>query len=114
MTDGSEEVETALNSNFSSSTPLISEDWDRSQLIAALDLGGTGQIEIGSLNAHYDHNRALPALGNLTGDETNLFTTDDLRPDPSGPDFNLYRSLYFTMGCHAGLSVPDVAVRCVP
>ncbi len=104
LADGSIEVESALNANFGSSDALINETWDRNDLVDALRLGNPNQIEIGSLNAHYDHNRALPALGNATGDETNLFTVDDIA------GFGLDRSLYFTMGCHAGLSVADIAV----
>ena len=104
LADGSVEVDNALTANFSSSDSLINETWDRDDLNSALRLGTPNQIEIASLNAHYDHNRALPALGNATGDESNLFTVADIA------GFALDRSLYFTMGCHAGLSVADIAV----
>ena len=50
-----------------------------------------------------DHNRALPADQNAARTQTNLFTTTDL---PS--DDRFANGLFFSMGCHGGLSVSDI------
>ncbi len=63
-----------------------------------------------SLNAHYDHYRSLPAAGNATGDESDLLTVADVPVPTTTADPALAGSILFTMGCHAGLNVPDVYV----
>jgi hypothetical protein len=70
-------------------------------------LGGQEAPDIASLNAHFDHYRALPADQNRAGTLTDLFTIDDIGAAGSA---DLSRVLLFSMGCHAGLSVSDVAV----
>ncbi|MGA7760020.1 MAG: hypothetical protein WCA57_19425, partial [Ilumatobacteraceae bacterium] len=61
-----------------------------------------------SLNAHFDHYRALPAIGDkVPGFDDNLIA-QTVR-DELGLD-SLERSLIFSMGCHSGLSVSDVTI----
>jgi CSLREA domain-containing protein len=79
---------------------LINETWTKADLKAGL-IGGNP--DIASLSGHFDHNRALPALGNSTNDESDLFTTSDV----AGAG-NLTNALVLSIGCHSGLSVPDV------
>jgi CSLREA domain-containing protein len=79
---------------------LINETWTKADLKAGL-IGGNP--DIASISGHFDHNRALPALGNSTGDQSDLFTTSDV----AGAG-NLTNALVLSIGCHSGLSVPDV------
>ena len=81
---------------------LINENWSKSDLENALNASPVPSII--SLNAHFDYSRALPASGDATGDQSDLFTTTDVRAAPA----NSYAgSLLFSMGCHAGLDVND-------
>ena len=57
---------------------------------------------IDSINAHYDHYRALPADQNAAGTESNLFETGDLQATPG--------RLVITIGCHSGTPVSDFLV----
>jgi hypothetical protein len=82
---------------------LINETWTKADLAAGLaaqagpdgSCGDTGCLV--SLNAHFDDHRALPARGDL------LFLSSDI---PS----TVKRTLFFSMGCHAGLSVSDIQI----
>ena len=58
---------------------------------------------IDSINAHYDHFRALPADENAAHRETILFTTADLRAARRAG------RVIFTMGCHSAL--PGLRLR---
>jgi Ca2+-binding RTX toxin-like protein len=101
LTDGSEEIDTALAGFLgeANTDTLINETWTRSDLVDQFAAGA----DVLSPNAHYDHYRALPAIGNLTGSETDLFTIDDV----SG--LGLANRIIFTMGCHGGLNVDGTA-----
>ncbi len=74
----------------------ISSTWTRQDGIDGLAAAAHG---FGAVNAHYDVYRALP--GNE--DEGNPLTTADLPPSLKG-------GVQFTIGCHSGLSVPDIYV----
>ena len=112
LTDGAQAVASALQANLgagSVDSSLIDpfdapNPWTLGQLQAKVFPASGASPDILSLNGHYDHQRALPSAGNQTGDETDLFTTDDLAAHPGA----LAGRLVFTMGCHAGLQVPDV------
>lgn len=97
LSDGARAVDAGLGRSIpaSSRTTLINEDWTSADVQSAL-AAGPG---VASINAHYDHHRSLPGRGNATGDESDLFTTEHLQAMP--------RRVLFTMGCHAGLNVPD-------
>ncbi len=99
LSDGSTEVDGALAGFLPATETLINETWTRADLSNQFAAGS----DVLSPNAHYDHYRALPALGNLTGSEADLFTVDDV----SGLD--LANRIIFTMGCHGGLNVDATA-----
>ncbi len=82
---------------------LINDSWNRAALLAELF---DGDNDIASVNAHFDHFRSLPALGNATHDESDLFEVDDL----DGALDSLDGTILFSMGCHSGLSVSDVQI----
>ena len=61
-----------------------------------------------SLNAHFDHYRALPALGDKVPNfNDNLIATTVESRLGAGA---LTQSLIFSMGCHSGLSVSDIMI----
>ena len=106
LSDGSNAVNDALTKiPAASKATLINETWARTEALGALFPAGAAP-DVASINAHYDHNRSLPALGNSTQDESDLITVADMQAHPN----TLTRKLIFTMGCHAGLSVPDAYV----
>jgi CSLREA domain-containing protein len=98
LTDGAQQVATGLANAGVTPTTLVNETWTRADLKSRLT--GPG---IASVNAHFDERRALPAAGNTSGDESDLYTTGDLPAD-------LRQSLLFSMGCHSGLNVPDISI----
>ena len=110
LADGARAVDSALTRDVGTGphSTLIDEPgstggWTRAQLNAALfPTGGTSPFLAG-LNAHFDHNRALPSAGNISGSQSDLFTVGDITANPG----RLAGRLLFSMGCHAGLNVPD-------
>ena len=110
LTDGAEEVDSALESILGpgSTTTLINEEWTAGDVIGSLNPGvGDAPADILSVNAHYDHYRSLPADQSATGQEEDLFTTLDVSEFPTEL---LQGRIFFSMGCHAGLSVSDVLI----
>jgi hypothetical protein len=59
--------------------------------------------DVNNINAHYTHYSAISASGFATDNFTDLLTS--LQVDAA----DLYDAIIFTMGCHAGLNVPDEA-----
>lgn len=110
LADGAHSVDTALAAAVGAGThqALIDDPgstappWTRSSLLGAL-FPSTGSPSLDSVNAHFDHNRALPSAGNTSGDQSNLFTVSDVAGHPNA----LTGRVLFSMGCHAGLNVPD-------
>jgi Bacterial Ig domain len=80
---------------------LINDTWTLGDLQGAVAAPTAGLL---SLNAHYDHYRALPADQNASGNASQLFTTAMLAGSA------LDRRYAFTMGCHAGYSVSDIVI----
>jgi hypothetical protein len=103
LADGANGVNAALANGPAAAnrSTLINETWSKAQALAALFPAG-GSPDIASVNAHYDHTKSLPALGNSTHDESDLVTTADIAAHP----LTLTKRLLFTMGCHSGLSMP--------
>jgi hypothetical protein len=108
LTDGAEAVSAGLATGTTqrravTPTELIDEDWTRQDVIDELFPASGGSPDIASINAHYDHARSLPAAPHAddSQDEADLFTTGDLQPGA------LLGRVLFTMGCHAGLALPD-------
>ncbi len=106
LTDGAQAVNGALGQSLGTAATrgtLLGETWTRADLSARL-LPTTGSApQIASVNAHFDQSAALPAAGNTTGDESDLFAVADVAARPG----TLVGRLLFSMGCHAGLSIPD-------
>ena len=100
MTDGAQAVGDELAGDGFTTNRLINETWNTANLTNAFV---TADPDVASVNAHFDHNRALPADQNAIGTQTDLFTTTDL---PS--DDRFANGLFFSMGCHGGLSVSDI------
>jgi hypothetical protein len=61
--------------------------------------------DLASISAHFDHNRAVPALADKTG-TGDLFLAADVAAAT-----NLENALVLSIGCHSGLSVPDVELK---
>ncbi len=86
------------------------DKWDR---IAATDkLLEQGTQALVSLNAHFDHYRALPALGDKVPNfnDNLIATVVENSLDPDGLNVSLQQTLIFSMGCHSGLSVSDITI----
>ena len=78
----------------------------------ARDVPGLEPAEIDSINAHYDHYRALPADENAAHREI-----DPLHDGRSRGPLDEPGGVIFTMGCHSALPVSDFVVsaaRCSP
>jgi hypothetical protein len=110
LADGAHAVDTALTHDVGTGahSTLIDEPgstsgWTHTQLDAALFPTGSTSPFLTGLNAHFDHNRALPSAGNISGSQSDLFTVGDITANPG----RLVGRLLFSMGCHAGLNVPD-------
>ncbi|MGA2210400.1 MAG: Ig-like domain-containing protein [Acidimicrobiales bacterium] len=104
LTSGAEAVSANLAADGLSPSTLINESWTTSDLDAALGASPTPGVD--SINAHFDYSRALPAADNASGDETDLFTTTDVR-NALG---SYAGRLLFSMGCHSGLDIDDAEV----
>jgi hypothetical protein len=84
------------------------DTWDADDLAEKLfPSDGSPTPDLISLNAHFDHRRALPALGNSIGDETDLFEATRVFAAASGA---LTGRVTFSMGCHSGLNVSDATI----
>jgi hypothetical protein len=90
----------------SNSERLINDTWTSDDLSAAFDENASVP-EVASINAHFDHYRALPGAGNTTGDETDLYTTENISRLDTEPRV-LPGGLIFSMGCHSGLNISDL------
>ena len=105
LSDGADAAADAADPTYGDiDRSLISDAWTRGDLEAAIaDI----QPDLAGINAHFDHFRALPGLGNSTGDESDLFTAAAVR---GALDGDLAGSIVFSMGCHSGLSASDLLV----
>ena len=108
LSDGASAVADSLERNGLKADRLINDAWSAGDL-GKLVLGSSdgSAPDVASVNAHFDHYRALPASENSPAggfDESKLFGLRDL--DAAGSR-RLERSLLFSMGCHSGLSVSD-------
>jgi hypothetical protein len=95
LSDSAEAISETFASKNLPPTTLINETWDADDLRAAwLDTAP----DLASVNAHFEHWRAIPATttAGYVENADILNATGDLNGD-----------LGFSMGCHAGLNVPD-------
>ncbi len=103
LTDGADAVADELDPTYGSvDRSLISDTWTRGDLEAAIS---SMSPDVASINAHFDHMRALPGLGNSTADESDLFTAAAVRGALAD---KLASSVVFSMGCHSGYSASDL------
>ena len=100
LDDGSEAVADTLDADLASSVDrLINNTWRDVDLADGLAAGA----DVNSIAAHFDHYRALPAIADFNGVETDLYEVDRL----AGTGYS--GAIVFSMGCHSGLSVSDDA-----
>jgi hypothetical protein len=100
LTPSATQVANSLSGRVPTQT-LINSTWTRADVTSLL---GTRAFHgFAALNAHYDPTRALPAQEFSNGTQSNPLVVTDLPPDLSG-------SVLFTLGCHAGLNVPDLFI----
>ena len=117
LADGSEEIADTLElAKAAGGVPLPvdrglasggpGDGWDAVEATTKLVEAGTNALV--SLNAHFDHYRALPAIGDKDPNFTdNLIATEVATALGQRA---LEQSLIFSMGCHSGLSVSDIAI----
>ena len=106
LTDGAEAVASELRGGLfeASVDGLINDGWSRDELRDAWIGTDEGTpADVVSVNAHFDHYRALPADQDAAGKLTAPFELDDVTRPLDG-------SIVFSMGCHMGLSVSDISV----
>ena len=112
LADGAAAVRANLNANgFTTGAvgDLINDTWSSNDLSAALTQFTTSP-NLASVNAHFDHYRALSAKENTASSQSDLFSVNDIA-NPVAPRTSpdLSRWVLFSMGCHAGLSVADTS-----
>ena len=107
LSDGAAKVADSLDGivGAGNDTRLINGTWTSADLASHFN-NATPVPGIASINAHYDHHRLLPGAGNTTGDESDLYTTQNIVRSPVSPQI-LPGEVLFSMGCHAGLNVSD-------
>jgi hypothetical protein len=115
LTGGANGIDAAMKAlypNLGSTSSLISETWNRADLLAkylgVAPPGGTASpvAGINAPNAHYSHYLLEPAAANVAQAFTlaDLVSTGDLPATTLGA---MAGRIIFTMGCHGGLNVPD-------
>ena len=102
LTDGAEAVRDGLARPGLASTLQTSPNWTRANVNDEFFAKSTVP-DIGAINAHYNHYLAQPAAAASAAD---LFSTAIVPDGPSLPG-----RVLFTMGCHAGLNVPDTLLN---
>jgi parallel beta-helix repeat protein len=100
MADGAQAVNNALLPRVGAGAKLLENTWGRADIANVLT-GTSSPSGINSWNAHYDFHRLMPAT--YTG-PSDLVPTSLL---PSGITSTFNGDIFFTMGCHAGESIPD-------
>ncbi|MDQ1479528.1 MAG: large repetitive protein, partial [Actinomycetota bacterium] len=100
LKDGAQQIAGSFGVGGHNPQTLINDTWTRADLANALSQSPA----ITSLNAHFDEQNILPAIGNADHSQTALFTVQDAEALPS-----LQGELLFSMGCHSGLNLPNEA-----
>ena len=114
LDDGSEAIAADLRGALDVDNDFGSFDdndtWNADDLAGKLfptTPAGAQTPDVISLNAHFDHRRALPALDNTNKTEVDLF--DAQRVFDAAPGA-LTGRITFSMGCHSGLAVSDATI----
>src|SRR5262245_37290377 len=102
LTDGATRISSSFATRLgpANAQALINNSWSKFDLLNAM-FPPTNPPQISSINAHYDHFRALPADENAAQRESILFTSADLAGRSTSG------RVFFTMGCHSALPVSD-------
>ncbi|MGD8967587.1 MAG: hypothetical protein PVI07_08775, partial [Anaerolineae bacterium] len=95
LADSAREIKGRLEEMGIGTSSLISDTWTADELRAALL---ATRHDLNAVNAHFQHWRAWPA-----DIESGQLTSDDV----VGASADLSGALLFSLGCHAGLNVPD-------
>ena len=111
MSNGAQLVADMLADAGLGTTTLISDDWTGEQLRTAL----FGEVkDVSNPNAHFTHWTGMSAsgftdamLGNIVDIGEYLLSTEITQFAGSDPGTPFEGVLVFSMGCHAGLNVPD-------
>src|SRR3954454_4796807 len=117
LADGTHAVDSALAHDVTGARSALIDDlgstspWTKAALLAKLFPSTGGSPYLDSINAHFDHNRALTSAGNATT-SSDLLTVTDITAhtppaSPPDPTAGLRGRVLFSMGCHAGLNVPE-------
>lgn len=107
--DGAEAMANHLDDKFAT-TRLINDVWTADDLrcqflgVQVSGLTGCGTSDVTALNAHFTHYGAFSANGFNTDDLSDFLGASEAL---SLPGSSLAGAIIFTMGCHAGLNVPD-------
>jgi len=110
--DGAQEMADNLNDAVPTET-LIGDAWTaadlRCQFLGDALPGASGcdTPDVAAPNAHFTHYSALSAAGHADSDFTDTMDSTHVAAAGGGSAFN--GAIVFSMGCHAGLSVPDRA-----
>ena len=118
LSDGAHAVADALAAGqHNPDTSLINDTWTRddlaSKLLGAPSAGASSDPSkpipnIASVNAHFDEQNILPAIGNTNKNASALFSLADAQAAGTrNGGTTLQGALLFSMGCHAGLNLPD-------
>jgi len=102
LSDGATRISADFKARYGTNNAqeLINNTWSKTDLLNAMFPASNPPL-IDSINAHYDHFRALPADENAAQRETILYTTADL------VGRSTTGRVIFTMGCHSALPVSD-------
>jgi hypothetical protein len=104
LSDGATAISDELTAFGASPDTLISPDWSVAELIAAWQ--STTAPNLVSLNAHFEHWRGLPAAFEPPLGLEDLF----INADVTNPNYDYTNQIIFSMGCHAGFSVPQASL----
>jgi hypothetical protein len=109
LTDGSQAVADRLEATASVER-LLSPAWNATDLLDLMLPAGGRAPDLLSVNAHFDHRTILTAVGDAQGYGAagGLLGAEEVA-QRAGPD-GFEGTLVFSMGCHAGLSVSDIAL----
>ena len=102
LSDGASRISAAFAARLgpANAQALINNTWSKFDALNAM-FPPSNPPQIASINAHYDHFRALPADENAANRETILLTSADLAGRSTSG------RVIFTMGCHSALPVSD-------
>jgi alpha-tubulin suppressor-like RCC1 family protein len=102
--DGSRAASDTLRAAGLEGSTLIGEDWTADQLKQELF---SDTSDISNINAHFNHYEALSANGWATYESSDVLSSVEVSSATTNGAPSLWNRLVLTLGCHAGLSVPD-------